>query len=163
MLAVRNSWYDISQATFGLWFYPNRKILIILMTSQQWWLFECWYETIRPTPTTWGNTFLWMHQTGTRKNPCYLFVFYNNIIPQSIFDELLFLITNLEGVIAVSIWLLRFALLFIVFWLIFIGWWRHIANKISKYFFRTLLLNIFIGIDLTHSILAMNSINRKNT
>ena len=75
MHAVRNSWYDISQATFCLWFYPNRKILIILMTSQQWWLFECWYETICPTPTTWGNTFLWMHQTGTRKNPCYLFVF----------------------------------------------------------------------------------------
>ena len=75
--------------------------------------------------------------------------FYNNIIPQSIFDELLFLITNLEGVIAVSIWLLRFALLFIVFWLIFIGWWRHIANIISKYFFDTLLLNIFTEIDLT--------------
>ena len=81
----------------------------------------------------------------------YLF-FHNKIISQSIFDELLFLITNLEGFIAVSIWLLRFALLFIVFWLIFIGWWRHIANIISKYFFDTLLLNIFTEIDLTHSM-----------
>ena len=66
----------------------------------------------------------------------YLF-FHNKIISQSIFDELLFLITNLEGFIAVSIWLLRFALLFIVFWLIFVRMIKTYCEQNKQILFST--------------------------